>query len=813
MGSSDTGTSTGVVDCAVGSIVWVRRRNGSWWPGKILGEEDLSGSHILSPRSGTPVKLLGREDASVDWYNMEKSKRVKAFRCGEFDDCIDKAESSQGMPPKKREKYARREDAIIHALELEKQFLEKQYGKLGSSSYHKSSKSSDAVKKELATSAESMRHGNGKCVDVKYRQLSEELDLSLKGITSPHLQTQKVKEEKQLSGDDENSNILPRMRGLQDLGLNITSSKLKNPSIESNGPSQSPLHDSTQAPVNGGGASTDNTGHVNDKASSAKRKRSYDERLAEDSIAKRRDRRRPLVQVLESSAMLPAPPSLKPEDSIVSLHSKGEEQTKLQGSVKTSKLVDQTKSGGSAYDSQIHPKDMEGSQYKLEENSKPAAECSQNNHPAAEHSQEAQDNNPAAECSQENNLAAECSQDNTSGSTEDTETDSSETDSLESDTDEAMAEISDESVEFRPKSMVKSKVQEVDGNRGSEEADDPATTSDTSHPSNDDVLASMGVSKWQQKGKRNSRALTKRYADVGAEKDSRESNQGTKFKGKGSNEMDNVNRKYGTRRGGYRSRGGDGIGHNITSWEDLTWNTQSVSKGLWGDSIEYKDPVSAGRRSGDRRKCMLVEVDLKVQSNYQREHVPMISLMSKINGQAIVGHPIQIETLEYGSSEALLGAADDELNQDPDASLPPMWRTARRTANCRVPRPRSSSMIDGDEGAEHLLHVRQERKSLTNKLDGGKLSHKRSTHRSGPSTRKKSVKKRGRKTSIASNQKTRTLASIATQQKPNNHLKHSSNSCQVNGIVKSESAPTAVACIPIKLVFSRLHEELAGRHQ
>lgn len=63
MGSSETGG--GVVDCSVGSIVWVRRRNGSWWPGKILGPEELSSSHITSPRSGTPVKLLGREDASV----------------------------------------------------------------------------------------------------------------------------------------------------------------------------------------------------------------------------------------------------------------------------------------------------------------------------------------------------------------------------------------------------------------------------------------------------------------------------------------------------------------------------------------------------------------------------------------------------------------------------------------------------------------------------------------------------------------------------------------------------------------------------
>ncbi|CAJ1926715.1 unnamed protein product [Sphenostylis stenocarpa] len=116
----------GAVDCDVGSIVWVRRRNGSWWPGQILGPDHLSASHLTSPRSGTPVKLLGREDASIDWYNLEKSKRVKTFRCGEFDGCIERAESAQGMPLKKREKYARREDAILHALELERQMLKKQ---------------------------------------------------------------------------------------------------------------------------------------------------------------------------------------------------------------------------------------------------------------------------------------------------------------------------------------------------------------------------------------------------------------------------------------------------------------------------------------------------------------------------------------------------------------------------------------------------------------------------------------------------------------------------------------------------------------
>ncbi|XP_028083294.1 uncharacterized protein At1g51745-like [Camellia sinensis] len=56
---------TGVVDCSVETIVWVRRQNDSWWPGKILGPEELSTAHLMSLRSGTPIKLLGREDANV----------------------------------------------------------------------------------------------------------------------------------------------------------------------------------------------------------------------------------------------------------------------------------------------------------------------------------------------------------------------------------------------------------------------------------------------------------------------------------------------------------------------------------------------------------------------------------------------------------------------------------------------------------------------------------------------------------------------------------------------------------------------------
>lgn len=48
-----------------GSLVWVRRRNGSWWPGRVLGLDELPDECSVPPRSGTPIKLLGKEDGSM----------------------------------------------------------------------------------------------------------------------------------------------------------------------------------------------------------------------------------------------------------------------------------------------------------------------------------------------------------------------------------------------------------------------------------------------------------------------------------------------------------------------------------------------------------------------------------------------------------------------------------------------------------------------------------------------------------------------------------------------------------------------------
>ncbi|XP_027182636.1 uncharacterized protein LOC113781023 isoform X1 [Coffea eugenioides] len=114
---------------AVGSLVWVQRKNGSWWPGKVVGLDEAACplKHLSPSAVKTPIKLLGKENGSVEWHNLETSKRIKAFRSAEFDGFIKDAESVQSSLAIKNGKYAHREDAVLHALQLEKQEQEKSH--------------------------------------------------------------------------------------------------------------------------------------------------------------------------------------------------------------------------------------------------------------------------------------------------------------------------------------------------------------------------------------------------------------------------------------------------------------------------------------------------------------------------------------------------------------------------------------------------------------------------------------------------------------------------------------------------------------
>ena len=423
------------------------------------------------------------------------------------------------------------------------------------------------------------------------------------------------------------------------------------------------------------------------------------------------------------------------------------------------------------------------------------------------------------------------------------------------------------------KALGKAVVRGGDGSISSEEEpDESALSGDLSHlHSRDPVSASVGVSKWQLKGKRNMRNLAKRSVEVLDGKVSNGSihkpyleengstmgqrtlgQRGTTFHHHGRIDFDNglheadlIEKDFGAQMAGLESRGGYSLTskttprppRNMIDWEELAcWEDQPALKGYWEDTGECFDPIFVGRHNPPpgRIKTTLVDVDLRVQTNYQREHVPIISLMSRLNGKAIVGHPIQIEELEDGSSETLLSSNDDLGNDDAfdnerNRAIPHVWRTARRTANFRVPRPQpsSSAALDGDEAVEDHLFPDQGRKSTYKKSRAagnsgqrGSMTRKSLPHISPapappppprPPTDRKFPRKMPKMVSLSSSQKTRTLSSIAIEQKQGHKPKHDSHSYKMDGLIKQESSstgPTAVACIPVKLVFSRLNESV-----
>ncbi|GLT87273.1 hypothetical protein SLE2022_053640 [Rubroshorea leprosula] len=754
MESSGSGPSP---ECGAGSIVWVRRRNGSWWPGKILGPEELPASHLTSPRTGTPVKLLGREDASVDWYNLEKSKRVKAFRCGEFDDCIERAESSQGMPPKKREKYARREDAILHALELEKQLLRKQ-GKLDITPDNASSKSPSAMKLDAGDSDIS----NGKPGNsIPNQFLKRQQDTSKRGeiIGSP-LQCEKEKGGNQPTSENDHAEFMPRMKGLQDLGLKSASAKEK---LVFSG-----VLDGSSKPIVGGTQDTSNKGPTTG--------RTCDE--------------------------------------------KGEEHMGGIFRAKRSRCMHLPSEPGDGLDyKEMHPNhEMSTSRFRESDS-----------YPFVRHLIE--DN------------SSEFMEDVESGSSESTsselesESDSSQT---EPDIDEEMASLSGAAVatEFKLDAMGRAEALEECGSMSTDESDDSSLSGDISHLyPHDHHSVNEAVSKWRLKGKRNMRNLVKRSIDAdsrgfsGSTFRQRSIGQssyrndcfyddvdGTGFTAKDSriDMVGFVNGEYSRTLRASKDRGA--FSRNIIDWEHMTCENRAALKRHWDDRAGHFDPLFVGQQYfGGRTRSMLMDVDLKVQASYQKGPVPIVSLMSKLDGKAIIGHPIQIEALEDGSSETLLPtngySGNGLINPEVNTSLPSAWRTAKRT-NFRVPRPHLSSTLGGDEGVEDHSFLHQERQQSLNKYNVGTFEHKASLLRKNLSHISRSpfdrkFQKKMPKRVLSSSQKTRTLSSIGIEQTLGTRPIQDRSSCQMDGLIKPESfRPTTVACIPVKLVFSRLLEKI-----
>lgn len=762
MESSGSGASP---ECGAGSIVWVRRRNGSWWPGKILGSEELPASHLTSPRTGTPVKLLGREDASVDWYNIEKSKRVKAFRCGEFDDCIEKAESSHGLPPKKREKYARREDAILHALELEKELFRKQ-GKLDFTPDHGSSKSSGSMKLDTADSDIS----NGKPGNLKSKQFLKRQETYNKGdIFGSPLDYEKQKDGNQPTSENYHAEFMPRMKGLQDLGLKTASPKEKMV--------VSGVLDGTSEPI-----------AVDAQATSGKG----------PTMGRARDMN-------------------------------GEEQIEVISRAKRNRCMYLPSQTGDALEyKEIHPNLLDASAFQIGEfDSYALGRLVEDN---TSEFMEAADSGFSESTSSE--LASEF--------------DSSQT---EADIDEEMVSLSGAAVPRKVKLDVprRAEVLEDGGSESINESDESSLSGDTPHLYRSDPHSIYeAVSKWRLKGKRNMRNLVKGSVDADLRRFG-----GSTFRRKTSgprsyrndhiydddnddddddddddDEDDDVtgfttkcSRKNMVRleNGGYlqalrASLDRSGFNHNTIDWESRAALNQH-----WKDIARHFDRIFVGRQHyNGRMGSMLIDVDLQVQAGYPKGLVPIVSLMSKLDGKAIIGHPIQIETLEDGSSETLvpyLGNGFITNQERSSTSLPSAWRTAKRT-NFRVPRPHLST-FGGDEGLTDHSFQDQERQSSLKKhnvLSLAGIGRKSTSHHPhSQTTDRKFQRKLPKRVILSSSQKIRTLSSIGIEQTVIARPFHGSINSQLDrGLIKpvESSRPTTVACIPVKLVFSRLLEKI-----
>ncbi|WOK91357.1 hypothetical protein Cni_G00048 [Canna indica] len=278
----ETLSSSNVSD---GGLVWVRRPNGSWWPGRVLRRDELPAKCVIPSRSGTPIKLLGREDGSMDWYNLAKSTRVKAFRCGEFDECIEKAVAAPARSKKSSTstgKYIRREDAILHALEIEKGYFlaGKQNGSVMDDCFRRMAYDFSRKSKKMYELDKQPGYITKK-VDTVQDNAAQELSQSLvsyertnKLIASDNKLMEKKK--RKTPNDSEDHEGTKRMRDLQDIGLRAAPNRKSNVHADTGWSTELALPDSASLSESNiyNGFSGLRTKRSKDSCSSLKRKRS-----------------------------------------------------------------------------------------------------------------------------------------------------------------------------------------------------------------------------------------------------------------------------------------------------------------------------------------------------------------------------------------------------------------------------------------------------------------------------------------------------------------------------------------------------------
>ncbi|GLU22361.1 hypothetical protein SLE2022_384420 [Rubroshorea leprosula] len=760
MGSSDEPKSKGI-DASVGGLVWVRRRNGSWWPGRIMGLDELSEGCLVSPRSGTPVKLLGREDASIDWYNLEKSKRVKAFRCGEYDECIEKAKASAASSNKKAVKYARREDAILHALEIESARLGKDHP-----NYFSRRDNSSGEDNASARESPSMSHSGKENQDMTDEGSESENDsdsapeLSQSGISFEepnHIGTSKVqavqgkRRRTPNDSEDDGTEGTKRMRGLEDLGMGVVSrAKVQAGAVlEHVQQDNASPHDSNTGNCMPNGSAMNGSRGC---SSSLKRKRS---RVANaHEYLKRKNRRRPLTKVLESTAMVSVP--------VICDELPSSNGSPLRG------LSDSKVSG-------------------IDSNESRRSLSMANNSNNSDSTGVSCENAVSLNASEQGGIASHSLVNN---KTRDNEISSipgvAENDSSDRLFDVPFVGEDKPSADFSPIFVSCSSDTPNVGCLGRQSShsikavneghDELGSIQTEAINVNISQRIERDTSKWQLKGKRNSRQISKnrkpdsrKYVDMDDEPNAY---------------LACLEHLNGFPQGSDQKVDSNGVGEPIST---NICTSQARLKPLMEGQIdgfpEWKsvsraaelkllpDGSMASQRSLPYRMSRnavhpryqtadfparnysgdssLYDVKVEANPRYRPQDVPLVSLVSKLNGKAIVGHPLTVEVLNDG------GYSNE----------------------CNVTEVGHVTMRNSDVG-----RVTKKRMKLQSRLSSGKS-------------------RKSRKSGVLSNKKIRKLSSLSVQKQ----LGESNRKLMMN----KPKAPV-IACVPLKLVFSRINEAVNG---
>jgi len=196
------------------------------------------------------------------------------------------------------------------------------------------------------------------------------------------------------------------------------------------------------------------------------------------------------------------------------------------------------------------------------------------------------------------------------------------------------------------------------------------------------------------------------------------------------------------------------IGSGVLPSSDVLNSAMSTHVPLPPRQIRLPSRYRVSEESSSR----LYDVELTVQSNYQGQRVPLVSLRSKFNGKATVGHPVTIEIL--GSGRGTTNSSIKKLLKE---------RANRSTI--------SQAKVEHGASREKTCSAPMSRSPLSNsKSSSGK--------KSGFSARK-----------------IRRLSSFAVD--------HKAKEDRRKLVVEKIGGP-AVSCIPLRLVFSRLNEALSG---